>query len=109
MLGPVLEPDALLVTDGSSIDPACAKALGVGHEALNPFKGERVRGEFHIQTVDSRHEALKTFLRPRRGIATRYLDSDLRWFQLVALRQRPTPQAGLNAAMGRQLRVGVPL
>src|SRR5208337_4521007 len=51
----------------------CKAALGVSHEALNQSNGERVRGELHIQTVNSRHESFKTFLRPHRGIATKYL------------------------------------
>ena len=107
-LGPVLDPDALLVTDGSSIDPACAAALGITHEALNHSKGERVRGDLHINTVNSRHEALKTFLQVRRGIATRYFDSYLRWFHLVVPNRRPTPRACLNAALGMQFRVSMP-
>lgn len=52
----------------------CFGALGVSHEALNQTAGERVRGELHIQTVNSRHERLKTFLRRHRGVATKYLD-----------------------------------
>ena len=62
--------------------------------------GERVRGELHIQTVNSRHERLKGFLRRHRGIATKYLDSYLRWFHLAVLPKRPTPRAVLAAAVG---------
>ena len=40
-------------------------ALGVSHEALNRSMGERVRGDLHVQTVNSRHSRLKDFLRPR--------------------------------------------
>ena len=78
----------------------CKAALGVSHEALNQSNGERVRGELHIQTVNSRHESLKTFLRPHRGIATKYLDSYLRWFHLAGLKHNPTPRTCLNAAIG---------
>ena len=78
----------------------CKAALGVSHEALNQSNGERVRGELHIQTVNSRHESLKTFLRPHRGIATKYLDSYLRWFHLTGLKRNPTPRTCLNAAIG---------
>ena len=53
--------------------------------ALNRSMGERVRGDLHVQTVNSRHSRLKDFLRPRRGIATRYLDNYLSWFHLVGL------------------------
>ena len=35
-------------------------------EALNQTAGERVRGDLHIQTVNSRHERLKDFLRRHR-------------------------------------------
>ncbi len=92
VLAPVLGKDALLVTDGNNVYPPCAAALGVSHEALNQSNGERVRGELHIQTVNSRHESLKTFLRPHRGIATKYLDSYLRWFHLAGLKHNPTPR-----------------
>ena len=63
VLAPVLGKDALLVTDGASFYPPCAAKLSVTHEMLNQSAGERVRGELHIQTVNSRHERLKTFLR----------------------------------------------
>ena len=46
VLRPVLDPDALPVTDGCTSDPPCAAALGVSHEALNQTAGERVRGNF---------------------------------------------------------------
>lgn len=100
VLAPVLDKDALLVTDGGTSYPPCAAALGVSHEALNQSTGERVRGELHIQTVNNRHSRLKDFLRTRRGIATRYLDSYLRWFHLIGLHPNPTPRYCLAAAMG---------
>lgn len=100
VLAPVLDKDALLVTDGCTSYPPCAAALGVSHEALNQSAGERTRGELHIQTVNNRHSRLKDFLRSRRGIATRYLDSYLRWFHLIALHPAPTPRYCLAAAMG---------
>jgi transposase-like protein len=107
VLEPVLERDALLVSDANNVYPPCARALGVSHESLNHSDGQRVRGELHIQTVNSRHEGIKTFLRPRRGIATRYLPSYLRWFHLIALHQAPTARACLNAALGSLPRVAV--
>jgi transposase-like protein len=100
VLQPVLDLDALLVTDGCTSYPPCAAAMGVSHEALNQTAGERVRGELHIQTVNSRHERLKTFLRRHRGVATKYLDSYLRWFRLAVLPRQPTPRAVLAAAAG---------
>lgn len=100
VLAPVLDKDALLVTDGCTSYPPCAAALGISHEALNQSAGERTRGELHIQTVNNRHSRLKDFLRARRGVATKYLDSYLRWFHLIVLYPTPTPRYCLAAAMG---------
>ena len=100
VLQPALDQDALLVTDGCTSYPPYAAAMGVSHEALNQTAGERVRGELHIQTVNSRHERLKTFLRRHRGVATKYLDCYLRWFHLAVLPRQPTPRAVLAAAAG---------
>ena len=58
-------PGALLVSDGGASYPPCAAALGVSHESLNRSMGERVRGDLHVQTVNSRHSRWKDFLRPR--------------------------------------------
>lgn len=99
-LGPVLNKDALLVTDGAGAFHVCAKALGITHEVLNQSAGERVRGELHIQTVNSRHERFKALLRRHRGVATKYLGSYLKWFHLAAIRLNPTARACLNAAIG---------
>ena len=61
--------------------------------------GERARDAFHIQTVNNRHSRLKGFLRGFRGIATKYLDSYLRWFHLVGLAAHASPRACLTAAL----------
>ena len=100
-LDPVVAKDALLVSDGGASYPPCAAALGVSHEALNRSMGERVRGDLHVQTVNSRHSRLKDFLRPRRGIATRYLDNYLSWLHLVGLAPGANDRACLAAAVTR--------
>lgn len=99
-LAPVIDKDVLLVSDGGTAYPSCAVRLGVSHEALNRKAGERVRGELHLQTVNSRHERLKTFFRRHRGIATKYLDSYLAWYHLVILPSAPSPRAILACAAG---------
>ena len=78
------------------------RAPGVSdHESINASAGEPTRGAVHIQTVNSRHSQIKGFLRGRRGIATKYLDSYLRWFHLIELGDQPSPRACLEAAMAR--------
>ncbi len=99
VLDPVLSQDALLVTDGGKALAACATRMKVTHEVLNQSAGEHVRGDLHIQTVNSRHERLKGFLRSHRGVATKYLDNYLHWFHLAVLPKAPTARGCLNAAM----------
>ena len=86
--------------------------MKVTHEVLNQSAGERVRGELHIQTVNSLHERIKNFLRPRRGVATKYLGNYLHWFHRTGLQHAPTARACLNAAIGGAvgplLKVAVP-
>jgi hypothetical protein len=95
-----IESDALLVTDGAPFFPPCARSLGVSHEPLDHKAGERRRGDLHLDTVNSRHERLETFLRGRRGIATEYLDSFAwrfnRRYQLDTMTER-LMWAGLQA------------
>ena len=101
VLEPVLAPDALRVSDANRCYPPVAAALNIPHESINASAGERVRGALHIQTVNSRNSQIKGFLRARRGIATKYLDSYLKWFHLIELGHKPSPGACLEAAMTR--------
>jgi hypothetical protein len=50
--------------------------------------------------VNSRHERLKTFLRGRRGVATKDLDSYLAWYHLAILQKPPTPRSVLASVAG---------
>ena len=95
---PAVEGDIVLVTDGNSAYPPCAAAMGLHHEVLNLSASERVKDAFHIQTVNSRHSQLKEFLRRYRGIATKYLDNYLRWFQRIEL-NNASPRTCLATAI----------
>ena len=61
--------------------------------------GRRVRGIYHIQTVNNRHQQSKAFLQAFRGVATKYLDSYLSWFQQVGLVPEASPRSCLVASM----------
>ncbi len=101
-LEPLLASDAVLLSDGGRAYPGCARRLGVQHEAVNVSAGMRVRGSYHIQTVNNRHQQLTAFLQPFRGVATKYLDSYLRWFQQVGLVREASPRSCLVASMTPQ-------
>ena len=105
VIAPVVDENIVLVTAGHRADPRCAAAIGAHHEALNLSRSERVRGAFHIQiaadpAVNNRHGRLKDFLRRYRGVATRYLDNYLRWFQRLEL-ENASPRACLATAIAR--------
>lgn len=102
VLGPAVAPDAMLVTDADRSLGACARLLGLSHQPINHSQGERVRGELHIQTVNSRAERLKDMLRHHRGVATRYLANYLNWFHLVTLNPNPSSRTCLSAAIGQK-------
>ena len=101
VLEPVLASDALLASETNRCYPPVAAALDIPHDSINASAGERVRGALQIQTGNSRHSQIKSFLRGWRGFATKYLDSYLRWFHLTELSDRPSPRACLKAAMAR--------
>jgi hypothetical protein len=103
-----IEPDALPVTNGAPFFPPCARALGISHEPLDRKAGERRRGELRLNTVNSRHERPKTFLRGRRGVATKHLDSSLARHHLAILPRLPTPRS-VSAAAAGLAPVGQPL
>ena len=79
-------------SDGGASYPPCAAALGVSHEALNRSMGGTGSGRMCRRS---------DFLRPRRGIATRYLDNYLSWFHLVGLAPGANDRACLAAAVTR--------
>ena len=97
---PVMDKDALLVTDGNTSYPPCAAALGVSHEAPNQSSEKCVRGEFHLQNVNNSHSRLEGFIGGRRGISTKNLASYLRWYYLIVLEKNPTSRFCLASAMG---------
>jgi transposase-like protein len=92
-----LRRDAVLCSDGDPAFSVYARAHGIAHYALPAKGGPRVlEGAFHIQTVNQVHAALKDFLRPFNGPATRYLAGYLAWF--IARQHREDPWPDMLAA-----------
>ncbi len=95
-LDPALSRDAVLCSDADGAFATFARARGVTHYAIPTNHRPRiVNGAFHIQTVNQFHAALKDFLRPFRGPATRYLDDYLTWF--IARQRRNEPWTAMIA------------
>ena len=100
-LTPVLAPDVVLCTDGSSALAAAARHLGLTHQALNMSSGLRVRGPWHIQNVNAYHGRLKEWMRRFHGVATRNLPNYLGWRRTLEASAKPNPQTWLLAALGQ--------
>ena len=78
-----IERDAVLVTDGRQAYIGLAEACGVEHVKVVARAGERVVNGFHIQNVNAYASRLKDWLRPFRGVASKYLATYLGWRRMI--------------------------
>lgn len=86
-LKPVLNADALLVSDGHTAYQTFCEAENFSHEVVNLSKGGRVKGAFHLQNVNAYHSRFKGWLHQFHGVATKYLQHYLGWRR--SLEQHP--------------------
>ena len=103
VLRPLIDPDAILCTDGAGIYQKVARTIGVTHRAVNVKKGIRVvDGAFHIQNVNAYDSRLKQWMQRFHGVATRYLENYLGWRRMIERhRQNLSPAVCLCEALGR--------
>jgi len=92
-LGPVVNKDAILVSDGAERYRRFADEKDILHISLNASAGERVWGVYHIQNVNGYTSRLKTWMKPFRGVATAYLSNYLGWRRMVDMKS-PELSAG---------------
>lgn len=78
-LKPVLDTDALLVSDGHTAYKTFCKTEKFSHEIVNLSIGERIKGAFHLQNVNAYHSRFKGWLLRFHGVATKYLPNYLGW------------------------------
>jgi transposase-like protein len=70
----------ILCTDGHKSYKAFTTNLAMEHHVLNASKKERVKGEMHIQHINSLHSRIRHFFNyDRRGVSTKYLQKYLNW------------------------------
>jgi len=102
-LGPVLAPDALLISDSARAYVGFATRAGISHEAINVRAGERARGVIHLNNVNGWHSRFKTWLRRFNGVASRYLKHYSGWQRILDDARLTTP-ADLLCAIVRYAR-----
>lgn len=99
-LAPVLDRDAMLVTDGHAAYRVFARDAGITHQAVNLRAGVRVNGAVHVQNVNAYHSRLRGWLHHFRGVATRYLGNYCGWRWAIDLQRINSPEAMLRSALG---------
>lgn len=80
-----IEPDSILCTDGNAEYASVADQLELHNIQLKPSKNHKAAvletavATFHINNVNSYHSNIDYFLKPFRGVATKYLNNYLNW------------------------------
>jgi len=95
-----INPDAVLCSDGAKAFKSFAVLGHLSHKQLNIKKGVRViEKAYHIQTVNSYHSKIKTWIRRFNGVATKYLENYLGWHRWIDQNKRNClPQLWLLSA-----------
>lgn len=99
-LPPVLDSDALLVSDANPSYRYFAQDAGISHESVNLSAGTRTKGAFHVQNVNAYHSRLRQWIDRFHGVATHYLPNYLGWRRALDTNRFATPEAMLLAAVG---------
>ena len=79
-IGDKINEKTVLCSDGSSSFKAFASKTNIEHHVLNASKGQRVKGNYHIQHINSAHSRMKTFFNHNlKGVSTKYIQKYLNW------------------------------
>ena len=78
-LRPVVQKDTVLCSDSSSVYTTLPKTLGIVLRQIP--SGTHSLGPYHINNVNALHSRIKGWMRPFRGVATKYLPAYLAWFR----------------------------
>lgn len=82
-IGGKLRSDNTLCTDAWRAFSTYARSKGLEHYRFKSDGSERVKGLYHIQNVNNYHSRLKGWMQRFNGVATKYLDHYLSWFQFL--------------------------
>ena len=85
-IGSRVSERTILCTDGYSSYKSFAQEQNLEHHILNISKGERVRGEYHIQHINSLHSRMNNLLNHNlKGVSTKYLQKYANWQKIKDL------------------------
>lgn len=73
----------ILCSDGHHSYKGFAKDSGMEFHSVNASKGERVKGQYHIQHVNSTHNRVKKWIENTFwGVSTKYLQQYMNWYRV---------------------------
>ncbi|MED0964083.1 IS1595 family transposase [Bacillus paramycoides] len=86
-IGHLLDVGTILCTDAWRAYMTYAKEKGMEHYRINTSKtGHVIKGIYHIQNVNGYHARLSQWMNRFNGVATKYLDHFLAWFQFLEMK-----------------------
>lgn len=94
-----LERGAVVVTDAAKNFRRTFRKMGLHHEPVNTAAKQRVRGPWHIQTVNGLHARFKRFMTRFNGVATKYLANYIEWFRTIEFHHENTRFSCLAAVI----------
>lgn len=93
---PLVAKDAVLCSDGHDGYSALAESQGIEHFVIKAKPGQKMASPtHHIQNINNLHSRYKSFIKPFRGPASKYLEGYLDWF--VARVSKVQPEDVLRA------------
>lgn len=89
-LAPFVAPDTVLCSDGLSGYKNFTSRRQITHVEIKPKQTSTgISSAYHIQNTNSLHQLYKTFIRPFRGPASKYLEGYICWFIARSLKRDP--------------------
>jgi IS1 family transposase len=82
-IGSKLSTSNVLCTDAWRAFKTYANEKGLEHYRFKSDGKERVKGLYHIKNVNNYHSRLRGWMDRFNGVATKYLDHYLSWFQFL--------------------------
>jgi transposase-like protein len=100
-LGPAINKETLLISDGAASYRRFAQDAAIRHEWIDVRAGIHARGDIHVQHVNGWHARFKGWLVKFRGVASRYLAHYSGWQRVRDAGHLTTPARLLLVAAKR--------
>ena len=102
VIGDFIDPSSLLCTDTATNYKKFALMKELKHETINLSKeGYVKKGIYHLQHVNNYHKRLKDWMQRFQGVATKYLNNYLYWFNFLQQNKQMATKERVNQMLLR--------